>query len=132
MNKQIEQVHKFHQKFNVPIGVWSSIPPNKRIELRMRLFEEEGWEVRKALQDCKFNTTLAKSELMGALAKEICDVIYVAHGTLIEFGLHNSFEHAFDLVHNSNMTKMIDNARDDGKILKGPNYVKPDMEKLFV
>jgi predicted HAD superfamily Cof-like phosphohydrolase len=132
MNKQLEQVKGWHEKFNVPIGKWSEIPDNRRIMLRMKLLEEEAWEVRMALQKSKFDRTTPKSVLMGQVMKEVCDVIYVLYGTLLEYGLHTSFEDGFNEVHASNMTKCKQNEDIDGKVLKGPNFVPANMEKLFI
>lgn len=132
MNRQLEQVKEWHEKLGVPIGGWSQIPDNKRIELRMRMLEEEGFEARLALQACKFNVTNPKTELMGNIMKELCDVIYVTYGTLLEFGLHTAFEAGFDEVHKSNMTKTPQNVDVHGKITKGLHYVAPNMEKIFL
>lgn len=131
--KQLEQVRRWHEKFNVPVLTFSQIPSSDRINLRNRLIEEECWEFRKAVKDGVFNLSgLSDVQLMCNVMKEAADVIYVVHGTILEFGLFNSFEAAFDEVHNSNMTKTVGNIRDDGKILKGNTYVEPNLKKLFI
>jgi hypothetical protein len=132
MNKQMEQVAAWHEKFNVPIGKWSEVPPNHRVELRIRLLEEEAWEARAALLKTKFDKLSPRSQVIGDVMKELCDIIYVVHGTFLEFGLQNSFEDAFNEVHASNMTKCKQNEDIYGKILKGPNFVPANMEKLFI
>lgn len=62
-----------------------------------------------------------------ALAKELADVVYVAYGTALAYGI--DLDIALREVHESNMTKLDDDGkaivRDDGKILKGPNYRPP-------
>lgn len=72
---------------------------------------------------------------MPKLTKELCDLIYVVAGTIIEFGLQDKIEEAFDLVHRSNMSKLRTDGtpiiREDGKILKSENYFEPDLTPLF-
>ena len=65
--------------------------------------------------------------------KEACDLVYVVLGTFVEFGW--DFDEAFKRVHESNMSKLDAEGkpiyREDGKVLKGPNYHKPDLSDLI-
>ena len=64
--------------------------------------------------------------------KEACDLVYVILGMFVEFGWN--FDEAFKRVHESNMSKLDEEGnpirREDGKILKGPNYQAPDLRDL--
>ena len=66
------------------------------------------------------------------LLKELADVVYVAYGYAATFGW--DLDEAFRRVHESNMSKLDEDGkpiyRDDGKVLKGPNYNKPDLKDL--
>lgn len=66
------------------------------------------------------------------LTKELADLMYVTIGTAITFGL--PLEEVFAEVHKSNMSKLGEDGkpvyREDGKVLKGPNYKEPDLEKF--
>jgi len=67
-----------------------------------------------------------------ALTKELADILYVVYGTAITFGL--PLDTVFNRVHASNMSKLVDGKplyRDDGKVLKGPNYQPPKLDDLF-
>lgn len=67
------------------------------------------------------------------LAKELADLLYVVYGTADVYGI--PMDDVFREVHESNMSKLDDNGkvlrRDDGKVLKGPNYRPPDIAKLL-
>ncbi len=70
-----------------------------------------------------------KASLREHLVKELCDVLYVTYGYGASFGI--DLDKAFALVHASNMSKVGEDGipirREDGKILKGPNYWEPDL-----
>jgi predicted HAD superfamily Cof-like phosphohydrolase len=67
----------------------------------------------------------------------LCDLQYFLNGMIVVHGLQNKFDDAFDIVHNSNMSKLGADGkpiyRADGKVLKGPNYWNPKdkLEKLL-
>ena len=68
-------------------------------------------------------------EDIAALLKELCDVQYVLDGFFLTFGFNKDF--AFERVHESNMSKLGGVTKDeDGKIMKGKNYKKPDLTDL--
>lgn len=63
------------------------------------------------------------------ILKEVCDVLYLAHGVGMCTG--GDVDEAFKRVHESNMLKTVEPLyRKDGKLLKGPNYVAPTLEDL--
>ena len=100
-------------------------PTREAAQLRQKLIMEEAGEVFEELDRDVINKV--------ALTKELADLLYVVHGTAVAFGL--PLEPAFVRVHESNMSKFGDDGkpiyREDGKVLKGPNYHKPDLTDLF-
>lgn len=127
-----EMVEEFHEVYGVPIGV----EPNKEsVELRDDLIYEEYSEVQReffpftGLSDEPDWENIDKKKL----TKELADLMYVVIGTAITFGL--PLKEVFEEVHKSNMSKLgLDGKpvyREDGKVLKGPNYKEPDLERFF-
>lgn len=128
-----EQVTEFHKAFGMPVGTVKAeefdeyrlaqiIPGEEtanRLRLRLKLIREEYAEVLDAQ---------SSEEVL----KEVCDLVYVLVGLCVETGW--DFDTAFKRVHESNMSKMGKEGspvfRDDGKILKGPNYEKARMDDL--
>ena len=112
------------------------------LSMRLCLIREEAEEVEDAV--CLLADKVFNAELLGidmteeikaakaALLKELCDLQYVLSGFVVTFGL--PFDEAFKRVHESNMSKLGPDGkpiyREDGKVLKGPNYKKPDLSDL--
>ena len=112
------------------------------LSMRLCLIREEAEEVEDAV--CLFADKVFNAELLGidmteeikaakaALLKELCDLQYVLSGFAVTFGL--PLDEAFKRVHESNMSKLGSDGkpiyREDGKVLKGPNYKKPDLSDL--
>ena len=71
------------------------------------------------------------SKLLDALG----DMLYILCGTILTHGMQHKIEEVFDAIQQSNMSKLDVNGkpiyREDGKVLKGPNYFKPDITKFF-
>ena len=65
------------------------------------------------------------------IADALGDMLYILCGTILEHGLQHKIEAVFDEIHRSNMSKLDNNGeplyRDDGKVIKGPNYTKPNL-----
>jgi predicted HAD superfamily Cof-like phosphohydrolase len=65
----------------------------------------------------------------------IGDILYITFGLVTKHGLQDKMEEIFDEIHRSNMSKLDENGkpiyREDGKVLKGPNYFKPDIKKIL-
>lgn len=126
MTTPLTQVEEFHKKFNHPV----SIPlDNSIMKLRYTLIKEE-WnelnpEIWQSMQDGKLTLNLAK---------EMADLVYVIYGLAITFGI--DLDEAVKRVHESNMSKLGADGkpivREDGKILKGPDYREPNMEGVFM
>ena len=102
---------EFHQRFNYE----KTTEPS----LRKTLHEEEHEELIEAIE----------SEDLKAIARELADVVYVAYGSA--WSLDIDLDEAIREVHRSNMSKLDDDGnpiyREDGKVLKGPNFREPDM-----
>lgn len=128
-------VRQFHNAFDLPRLDTPGAQPHDVTRLRMRLIEEEFKEVMHEL------TSLIYADDYGAylgtlqrLLKELCDLRYVVEGTAVAFGL--PIDDAYLEVHRSNMSKLgVDGKpliRQDGKVLKGPDYFSADMSKYVI
>ena len=62
-------------------------------------------------------------------------MLYILCGTIIEHGMTELIEEVFDEIHRSNMSKLGEDGnpvyREDGKVIKGPNFFKPDIAKII-
>lgn len=126
MQKQLKAVQEFHTAF--AIG-HSEVPradlgTTKNI-LRYELMREENEEYFEAVQNHDL------TEIADALG----DMLYILCGTIIEHGLQHKIEEVFDEIQRSNMSKLGTDGkpiyREDGKVMKGPNYFKPDFSKIL-
>ena len=123
-----DKVREFHRAFGHALD--KELRPNDDSSgfalatLRCRLIEEEFEEV----VDAIFNLESKK-----ALAKEIADLLYVTYGMAATYGI--DIDTVFNLVHESNMSKLGADGkpiyRNDGKVLKGPNYKEPDLDTWY-
>ncbi|WPR71523.1 nucleoside triphosphate pyrophosphohydrolase family protein [Flavobacterium sp. NG2] len=126
MRKQIDSVKEFHTAFRIghsetPIA---NLEEEKKI-LRYNLMKEENEEY---LEAVKNNDLVEIADALG-------DMMYILCGTIIEHGLQDKIEAVFDEIQRSNMSKLGEDGnpiyREDGKVMKGPNYFKPDFSKIF-
>jgi predicted HAD superfamily Cof-like phosphohydrolase len=112
-------------------------PSINLIQFRQKLILEEvaelGDELVVAMGEAMLRGKVS-TETKIKILKELADVQYVVSGLAVAFGL--PLEQAFVRVHNSNMSKLDENGkpiyRDDGKVLKGPNYTPPNLQDLFI
>ena len=119
--RKSDQVRYFTKAMGQPINV---APTRSLLQLRSKLIYEESSEVLVELE--------SEDVDKAALTKELADLLYVVYGTAITFGL--PLDTVFNRVHASNMSKLVDGKplyRDDGKVLKGPNYQPPKLDDLF-
>jgi predicted HAD superfamily Cof-like phosphohydrolase len=69
------------------------------------------------------------------VADALGDMLYILCGTIIEHGMQDLIEDVFDEIQKSNMSKLGPDGnpiyREDGKVMKGPNYFKPNFSKFF-
>lgn len=126
MKKQIDCVAKFHDLFQ--IGNEES--PKALVDegvynLRYRLMNEENEEY---LDACKDGDLVEIADALG-------DQLYILCGTILKHGLQHKIEEVFEEIQRSNMSKLDANGkpifREDGKILKGKNYFKPDIKSIL-
>ena len=77
----------------------------------------------------------ANNNDMIEVADALGDMLYILCGTILEHGMQDIIEPIFDEIQKSNMSKLGDDGnpifREDGKVLKGPNYFKPNFTKFF-
>ena len=126
MQKQIEAVKEFHTTFKIDFHEepTADLGASKH-ELRYNLMKEENEEYLEAVQ----NNDLTE------IADALGDMMYILCGTILEHGLQDKIEAVFDEIQRSNMSKLDENGnpiyREDGKVMKGPNYFKPDFTKIL-
>jgi predicted HAD superfamily Cof-like phosphohydrolase len=114
------------QEFNQAMGVKHNMEPIN-IVFRFSLIQEELEEALAEVVDDANNTIEPVNRQK--LAKELADLLYVVYGAADSFDI--DVDEAFRRVHASNMSKLGEDGkpvrREDGKVLKGPNYQAPDM-----
>ena len=118
-----EKVGTFMKTFGQEVKEKSSLSSNKINKLRLDLIEEELGELKEALK----NNDLLE------VADALTDILYVTYGAGHAFGIN--LDKCFEEVQNSNMSKLDANGEpiynDIGKVMKGPNYFKPDLSKFI-
>jgi predicted HAD superfamily Cof-like phosphohydrolase len=126
MQKQIQAVQIFHETFG--LGVSHEIKADlgtQKNNLRFELMREENEEYLEAVRD---NNLVEIADALG-------DMLYILCGTIVEHGLQHKIEDVFDEIQRSNMSKLGEDGkpiyREDGKVLKGPNYFKPSFEEIL-
>ena len=125
MEKQLKAVEKFHIAFGQENGKWPQPLEKDEYDLRYKLMAEENYEYFEA---CEANSLVEIADALG-------DQLYILCGTILKHGMQHIIEDVFDEIQASNMSKLGDDGkpvlRDDGKILKGPGYFKPDLSKFI-
>jgi predicted HAD superfamily Cof-like phosphohydrolase len=122
----LEQVQEFHETYGLPVEAAQTLNDEKTQALRVNLLAEEVEELKEALEDGDI------LEVLDALT----DIQYVLDGAYLSFGLQGVKEAAFEEVHRSNMSKLGEDGKpirreSDGKVMKGPNYFKPDLAQFI-
>ncbi|WP_299556056.1 nucleoside triphosphate pyrophosphohydrolase family protein [Seonamhaeicola sp.] len=126
MRDKIDAVKTFHTAFKIGHRETpkADLGPEKNM-LRYKLMREENEEYLDAAND---------GDLV-EVADALGDMLYILCGTIIEHGLQYKIEEVFEEIQRSNMSKLGDNGepiyREDGKVLKGPNYFKPDIQTIL-
>lgn len=124
-NSPIELVKQFNKSFGIITKKKPEVLQEKDWSLKADLMKEELFEYMEA---CKKND-------LTDVVDAIIDMQYVLSGIIIAHGLEDVFEDLFNEVHDSNMSKLENGKalrRDDGKVLKGKNYFKPDLKKILL
>ena len=126
IKKPIKAVTEFHNAFRLSVEHKPKSDISSEItELRYNLMKEENEEY---FQAVKSNDLIEIGDALG-------DMLYILCGTIISHGFQDKIEAIFDEIQRSNMSKLGADGkpiyREDGKVLKGPNYFKPDIEKIL-
>lgn len=123
-----DKVSQFHYAFGVAEPVFPMIPSGEVMSLRARLISEEFLEVIEEIEKAR-----AGFENLADLAKELADLLVVTYGTALVCGI--DIDAVFEEVHRSNMSKLGPDGkpiyREDGKVLKGPNYSPADVQSVL-
>jgi len=118
-----EKVGHFMKTFGQEIKTSADLSTDKINSLRVSLINEELEELKKAISERD----------MLEIADALTDLLYVTYGAGHAFGI--DLDKCFDEVQNSNMSKLDENGKpiynESGKVLKGPNYFKPDLSKFI-
>ena len=126
MKNKIKVVQEFHKNFGLGVQKKPTAKLSEElIDLRYNLLEEENKEYIEA----------AKNNDLVEVADALGDMLYIIFGTILEHGLQDKMEAVFDESQLSNMSKMGKDGkpvyREDGKILKGPDYFEPDIKSIL-
>jgi len=117
-----DKVGTFMKTFGQEVKTKPSFSTDKINKLRLDLIKEELNE----LTDAMNNKDLLE------VADALTDILYVTYGAGHAFGIN--LDNCFEEVQNSNMSKLDENGKpiynDHGKVMKGPNYFKPDLSKF--
>ena len=117
-----ESVKKFMETFGQEIKEKACFPNDKIISLRYDLIKEEVEELKEALD----------KKNIKEVADALTDILYVNYGAGHAFVIN--LDKCFEEVQNSNMSKLGSDGRpiynNKGKVMKGPNYFKPDLGKI--
>ena len=118
-----EKVGNFMKTFGQEVKEKPSFSSDKINKLRLDLIEEELGELKLAMK----NNDLLE------VADALTDILYVTYGAGHAFGIN--LDKCFNEVQNSNMSKLDDSGKpiynDSGKVMKGPNYFKPNLNKFI-
>ena len=116
-------VEEFMTAFGQDVEKVASMPDRKTAMLRLKLILEEYEELETAVEE---------HHLVG-IADALTDILYVTYGAGHAFGI--DLDECFKEVHESNMSKLGPDGkpiyRDDGKVMKGPDYREPDLRKVL-
>jgi len=117
-----QSVKKFMQIFGQEVKDKAEFPNKKTIKLRYELIKEELEELNQAI----------KEKDIKEVADALTDILYVTYGAGHAFGI--DLDECFNEVQQSNMSKLGSDKKpiysESGKVMKGPNYFKPDLKKF--
>ena len=125
MNPIVASLLEFNQAFDIPKLDSPDIGPEELIELRIKLLREEVEEYAEAARAGDI------VEVIDALA----DIGYILAGTILNHGMQNIYDDAFDEVHRANMAKLVDGKvlrREDGKVMKPQGWTAPQLAQFVI
>ena len=119
-----DKVGTFMKTFGQEVKIKPSFSTEKINNLRLDLIKEELAELTEAM----------KNKDLLEVADALTDILYVTYGAGHAFGIN--LDKCFEEVQNSNMSKLDENGKpiynEHGKVMKGPNYFKPNLKKIFL
>lgn len=122
-SKAAQQVREFHEVFGCDISPYVTAGTEELRDLRADLIVEESEELLEAMYE---------ADPVG-MADALGDLLYVTYGAALAFGI--DLDAVVDEIHRSNMSKLGADGkpiyREDGKVLKGPGYFRPDIESVL-
>ncbi|TCI94370.1 nucleoside triphosphate pyrophosphohydrolase family protein [Tenacibaculum sp. M341] len=126
MKEKIDAVKAFHTAFGLGVNESPIVNLSDATKmLRFNLMKEENEEYLEAVQN---NDLVETADALG-------DMLYILCGTIIEHGMQYKIDEVFNEIQKSNMSKLGEDGkpiyREDGKVMKGPNYFKPDIKKIL-
>jgi predicted HAD superfamily Cof-like phosphohydrolase len=125
MRIQLSQVKEWCEATDIRVPTGPTNILSERAHLRFNLMAEENTEY---LEACTAGDTVEIADALG-------DMLYILLGTMLEHGMQDYMVRVFTEIHRSNMSKMGKDGkpilREDGKILKGPNYFRPNISKII-
>ena len=115
-------VKKFMETFGQEVKTKAEFPSDKIVKLRHNLIKEELDEFEEAI----------KEKNLKEVADSLTDILYVTYGAGHAFGI--DLDKCFDEVQRSNMSKLGEDGKpifnENGKVMKGPNYIEPNLKKF--
>ena len=125
MKRQLKQLWDFQSAYNSTRNTKPTLLSDKECYLRYHLGLEELKEYIEAVN----NDDLVE------ITDSLADQLYILLGTMVAHGMQDIIEDVFDEVHRSNMSKLGEDGkpiyREDGKVLKGPNFTPPNIEQFL-
>ena len=126
MKNKIAAVEAFHKAFGLDVNYQPATDlPTSILDLRFSLMDEENREYLEA----------AKNNDMVEVADALGDMLYILCGTIITHGMQDIIDEVFEEIQRSNMSKLGADGkpiyREDGKVLKGPNYFTPNLKSIL-
>ena len=110
------------EKFGQMVRTKPQFPDNKTMQLRFELIQEELNELKEAME----------TKNLKEIADALTDILYVTYGAGYAYGIN--LDKCFKEVQRANMSKLDEDGKpiynDQGKVMKGPNYTKPDLSKF--
>ena len=117
-----KDVKIFMEKFGQMVKTKPQFPDDKTMQLRLDLIKEELSELEDAM----------KKKDLKEVADALTDILYVTYGAGYAYGI--DLDQCFKEVQRANMSKLGEDGKpiynDQGKVMKGPNYTKPDLSKF--
>ena len=125
MKELLKKVEEFNKAYKIDYAKKFTLISPDEYTLKYNLMFEENSEY---LDACGESDSIEVADALG-------DQLYILLGTILKHGLQDKIVEIFYEIHDSNMSKLDENdepiLREDGKVLKGKNYFKPDLKKIL-